>query len=283
MLLEESVVSFKGRPLFQKAKIKTPFRISGQMDDMACFFYLIEGAYEVIESRGAIRVGTNEALLKKCGNYVSQLDKGDWECITILFYPDVLHEIYKFEIPSFLSEKPMAPPKKMVANELLDKFIQNLFIYFDNPELMDEELALLKLKELVLILMKSEQYASVSAFLANLFTPDKLHFTNAIENNIFTHMSIQELAFICHKSLSSFKREFRKIYNDTPSRYIKNRRLEHAAHLLISTGQSVSDIAYETGFQDITTFSASFREKFACPPSKYRLNQTRNSLAKSRR
>lgn len=282
MLLEESVVSFKGRPLFQKAKIKTPFRVSGQMDDMACFFYLIKGTYEVIEAQGAIRVGSNEALVKKCGNYVSQLHEGDWECITILFYPDILHEIYKFEIPSFLNDQPVKPPGKMVANELLDKFIQNLFIYFDNPELMDEELALLKLKELVLILMKSEQYSNVSSFLANLFTPDKLHFTNAIENNIFSQLSVQELAFICHKSLSSFKREFRKIYNDTPSRYIKNRRLDHAAHLLTSTDHTISDIAYETGFQDTTTFSASFRSKFDNPPSKYRLDKMRNSLTKSR-
>lgn len=276
MLLEESVVSFKGRPLFQRARIKTPFRVSGQMDDMACFFYLIQGSYEVIESRGTIKVGSNEALVKKCGNYVSQLHSGDWECITILFYPDILHEIYKFQIPPFLNnETPPVPPKKMIANELLDKFIHNLLIYFDNPDLMDEELALLKLKELVLILMKSERYASVSTFLANLFTPDKLHFTAAIESNIFTNLSIEELAFICHKSLSSFKREFKKIYNDTPSRYIKHRRLEHAAQLLASTENAITDIAYEVGFNDITTFSASFKEKFKHSPTSYRLDQTR--------
>ncbi|MCE7990494.1 MAG: helix-turn-helix transcriptional regulator [Roseivirga sp.] len=275
MLLEESIVSFKGRPLFQRAKIKTPFTAAGQMDDMACFFYLIRGTYEVIESRGAIKVGANEALVKKCGNYVAHLHEGDWECITILFYPDILHEIYKFEVPSFLSKsEPLLPPKKMIANELLDKFIHNLFIYFDNPELMDEELALLKLKELILILLKSEQYASVNSFLGDLFTPDKLHFTSAIENNIFSNLNLQELAFVCHKSLSSFKREFKKIYNDTPARYIKNRRLDYAAQLLCSTENSVSAIAFEVGFQDITTFSASFREKFDLSPSHYRMSQT---------
>ena len=277
MLLENRIVSFQGKPLFSKARFKTPFQVSGQMDDMACFFYMVEGSYEVFESRGAIKVGSNEALLKKCGNYVAHLHEGTWECITVFFYPDILHEIYKHQVPSFLSKKEgITRPKKMIANELIEKFINNLLIYFDNPDLMDEELALLKIKELVLILLKSEQYANVNKFLADLFTPDKLHFTSAIENNIYNNLSLEELAFICHKSLSTFKREFKKIYNETPSRYMKKRRLERAAELLHSTQQTISDIAYEVGFQDTTTFSASFRAQFDTSPSQYRLTQSRS-------
>lgn len=124
-------------------------------------------------------------------------------------------------------------------------------------------------------LLKSKQYQNTQQFIANLFTPEKLHFTSVIESNLFSNISMEELAFICHKSLSTFKCEFKKIYNATPARYIKERRLDFAAQLLHSTEHPIADIAFEVGFQDPTTFSASFRQKFKHSPSQYRLNQTR--------
>ena len=276
MLPEQRTIKYKGKPLFQRTKFKTPFRATGKMDDMACFFYMLDGSCQTFESSGAIKLGTNEALVKKCGNYVTHFSQGKWEVIAIFFYSDVLHEIFKNKVPSFLSKTPkIVTPKKIIANELIEKFINSLFIYFDNPELMDEEISLLKLKELVLILLKLEAQSNVHKFLSELFTPDKLKFTSTIENNIYSSVSIKELAFICNKSLSSFNREFKKVYNDTPSRYIKNQRLEYAAQLLYSTNDSISDIAFESGFQDITTFSASFRFKFNNSPSNFRLKQIR--------
>lgn len=276
MLLEQKVLSFQGKPLFQRAKFKTPLEVSGSMDDMACFFYMVEGTYEIFDPNGSMTIGPQQALIKKCGNYVAHLKEGNWDGIVIFFYPEVLHEIYKHEPPSFIQQpQSYQLPKQQIGNELLDKFIQGLFLYFDNPSLMNEELALLKVKELILLLLRSEQQDLTQQFIRELFTPEKLHFTSVIESNLFSRLSMEELAFICHKSLSSFKREFRKIYNSTPARYIKQRRLEFAAQLLSSTDQSITDIAFEAGFQDVTTFSASFREKFNFAPTQYRLNQTR--------
>lgn len=276
MIIEEQTINFKGKPLFQRAKYETPFRVSGKMDDMACFFYILEGSCEAYGSNGVIELGNKDSLVKKCGSYVTHFQKGKWEGIAIYLYPELLQEIFKHKSPSFLSETAKTvTPKKIVANELIDKFINSLFIYFDNPDLMDEELSLLKLKELILVLLKLEPQRDVHNFLSELFSPNKLNFSSTIENNIRSSISLKELAFMCNKSLSSFNREFKKVYNDTPSRYIKNQRLKYAAQLLNSTNNSISHIAFESGFQDITTFSASFRHKFNNSPSNYRLKQIR--------
>lgn len=280
MFLNQNFINFRGKPLFQRARLKTPYRDSVELHDLACFFYIVEGTYEATEAHGGYKIGSKEALIKKCGNYVSHYLKTEehqeCEAVAIYLYPELFQEIYKNQLPSFLkeTEQHIRPPK-MVANELIDKFINNLFIYFENPSLIDEELALLKLKELVLILLKSEQYENVQKFLFDLFSPHKIAFTSVIENNIFSNISIEELAFICNKSLSSFKREFKKVYDETPARYIKNRRLEHAANLLLSSEDTISGIAYESGFQDVTTFSHSFHMKYKISPSQYRLNQIR--------
>lgn len=277
MILDEGFIMFKGMPLFQRARSTTPSGRLNNLQDLACFFYIVEGNYEAIESNGAFRVGTKEALIKKCGNYVAHFygteTKQECEAVAIYLYPDLLHEIYKDELPSFLNEETIKnPPKVVVANELIDTFINNLFIYFENPSMIDDELAILKLKEFVLLLLKSEQYSSVQKFLSEIFSPGKLKFSNIIENNLFSNVTIEELAFVCNMSLSSFKREFKKTYNETPARYIKSKRLERAAYLITHTTDSISGIGYDCGFQDATTFSASFQVQFGTTPTKYRMN-----------
>ena len=280
MIIDQDTITYKGLPLFQRAKMNAPATQQSELQDLACFFYIVNGTLEAVESHGSYRMSSKEALLKRCGNYVSHFQKSDTgedcEAVAIYFFPDVLHEIYKNEIPAFLKypAKDVAP-QKVVANELIDKYINNLFIYFQNPELIDEELAVLKLKELILILLKSEKYESVHQFLSDIFSPHTLQFKSIIENNLFSNISIEELAFISNKSLSSFKREFKKVYNETPARYVKKMRLEHASGLLISGSESISGIAYESGFVDVTTFSANFQDYFGTSPSNFRLNQKR--------
>lgn len=272
------IIMFKDRPLFQRANNPAPSARMGEIQDFACFFYVVQGTYETIESHGSFRIGAKDALVKKCGNYVAHFlsQNGDTECeaVAIYLYPDILHEIYKNEPPSFLDKsKKIIPPKKLLANELIEKYINNLYMYFDNPEMIDDDLALLKLKELIMLLLKSERYSNVQDFLSELFKPGKLKFTSIIENNLFSEISVEELAFVTGKSLSSFKREFQKIYKMSPAKYIKSRRLDHAAQLLLSSEKPVSSIAYESGFQDPSTFSAAFQHKFDRSPSNYRLDK----------
>jgi AraC-like DNA-binding protein len=112
--------------------------------------------------------------------------------------------------------------------------------------------------------------------LSELFSPISVEFKQSVENNLFNNISVEQLAFICNMSLSTFKRKFIKVYTETPARYIKVRRLEHAAHLLLKNDAPVADVAYDSGFQDITTFSASFHDHYKSSPSKYRLAENRN-------
>jgi len=277
MIIDEGFIMFRGMPLFQRARSTTPSGRLNNLQDLACFFYIVEGNYEAIESNGAYRVGAKEALIKKCGNYVAHFygsgTAQECEAVAIYLYPDLLHEIYKDEVPSFLKDKTeVTPPKVVVANELIDQYINNLFVYFENPSMIDDELAILKLKEFVLLLLKSEQYSSVQKFLSELFSPGKLKFTSIVENNLFSNITIEELAFVCNMSLSSFKREFKRNFNNTPAKYIKTKRLEKAAELISNSTDSISGIAYDCGFQDATTFSASFQTKYGTSPSKYGLN-----------
>ena len=281
MYIDHSIIEISGLPLFERAKIKTPTSFRFTLDDRACFFYLLDGYYESVEPHGLIKLRSKEALVKKCGNFIARYPdpQSDCEAIAIYFYPELIKKVYKNEIPTFLTENRKANrPKKIITYDLIDKFIQNLLIYFENPEMIDENLAFLKLKELVLILLRSEKRNSILEFFSDIFFPQQLAFKKVIENNLYSDITMDELAFLCNKSLSSFKREFKKVYQESPARYIKHRRLQKAAALLVASKNRITDIAFDCGYSDITTFSSSFQKKFGESPRQYRLNQTGKSL-----
>lgn len=283
MILKRNTINIGEKPLFERSRLRAPFESQYQMEDMACFFYIIEGKYEIVERHGPLTATRQEGLLKKCGNYVTHIRESathpECEAVIIYLYREVLLEIYQQQAPNFTIEADnLTQPKKYIANELIEKYMQNLSLYFDNPSLIDEDLAMLKLKELILILLRSDQAQNVQRFLIDLFSPGNLTFTTIIENNIFSNVTLEELAFICNKSLSTFKREFKKVYNQTPARYIKQRRLEHAAKLLLTSDELISGIAYDSGFQDPSTFSDVFQQTYGLSPSQYRLNQMRKKL-----
>ncbi len=275
-------IDYNGKPLFQRAVFKAPYAYPAKIEDFSCFFYISAGNYEVLESHGSFQLSTKEALLKKCGNYISRFSSSDdghqVEVIAVYFHSVIIQEVYKSLSNKFLEPQNaiINTPKKIIANELIEKYISNLSIYLDNPSLIDEDLAILKFKELVMILLKTEAYQSIQQFFSHLFNPNKLEFTTIVENNIYNHLTIEELAFLTNKSLSSFKRFFQATYQESPAKYIKRKRFERAAQLLVITNDLISDIAYQCGFQDPSTFTNSFHSFFDQSPSEYRKNQIEN-------
>ena len=171
---------------------------------------------------------------------------------------------------------PIAQAQRAVEIDTWQQFVASLGVYFEAPETFDEQLGILKLKELIMIALKSENHNNVRQLLSEILAPVNTKFKQAVQQNLFNQLSLEELAFICNMSLSTFKREFKKHFNQTPAKYIKSKRLEKAASLLSCSTDPVGEIAFECGFQDITTFSANFQEKFNSSPSKYRLSQIRN-------
>jgi AraC-like DNA-binding protein/ribosomal protein S17E len=280
-MYDEKIISYQGRPLFQTAKMVSPFSLSNQLLDAACFIYVLKGCNETVESNGLFRVSPQEGLIKSCGNFISNYypdELGeDFEAVIVYLYPDVLREIYQHELPPFALRNAQAePPKKVIGNELIHKYIANMSTFFKHDELMDDELARLKIKELVLILLKSNYFENVLHFFRALLAPKNNSFRQIIENNLFNILSVEQLAFLCNQSLSSFKRQFKSEFGESPARYIKHMRLEEAARKLLSTTEAISHIAFDCGFQDSTTFSASFNDHFSCSPRQFRLDQNRN-------
>jgi len=84
------------------------------------------------------------------------------------------------------------------------------------------------------------------------------------------------MAAACGVGTTLFSRVCHRLTNDSPVRYLNLARLEAAARLLrTESGRSVTDIAFDCGFQSSQYFANQFRRRFGRTPTAYR-KQTAN-------
>jgi AraC-like DNA-binding protein len=90
----------------------------------------------------------------------------------------------------------------------------------------------------------------------------RAHFHHEITN--------QQLASISNMSLRAFERQFQAAFHLTPQKFLRKLRLRIASRALMSTDQSLSEIALKYGFADQSHFSREFRRQFGRTPRDYR-------------
>ncbi len=84
------------------------------------------------------------------------------------------------------------------------------------------------------------------------------------------NLTLEEYAKLCGRSLASFKRDFEKIYQTTPGKWLKEKRLAHAKFLLETTDLNISEIVMEAGFENTSHFARIFKNQYGHPPLKFR-------------
>ena len=283
MILSLHTISLFNTKIFERAIAIPPFKQFNPLPNEACFIYVFEGGNNSYSEEKKITLNQGDALMMKCGNYIfdgqPHNETGKSGMIAVHFYPEVLKKIFKDEIPTFLINKNRLQFRNNVSiiksNLQLSKYIDGLEFYFENPSLQTEELSILKLKELILLLLNTKNSETILEIMCNLFSTKTFEFKEVVEAHVFSPISIVDLARLTNKSLASFKREFNENYQDSPSNYIKSRRLEKAAKLLSISNDSISSIAYDCLFNNVAHFSNSFKLKYKLNPSNYRLSLLR--------
>lgn len=280
MLVDYKKIDLFGEQFIQKIVVEPPFEYIFPVADRACFLYMLKGEMLYKHDDAQLNISPSHSLLLNCmqsGKRIHESNGFGGEIVIVTFHPDILKKIYERELPLILQSgnKITNQSSGKINNDfLIQKYIEGLLFYFENPSLVNEDILVLKLKEIILLLSQTQDAESIQVILSQLFSTDTYSFKQIIDANLFTQIGIEELAQRLNLSLSSFKREFKKLYNDSPASYIKNRRLERAAELLLKSDERITNIAFECGFNDLANFTKSFHEKYDFTPTQYRLSQT---------
>ena len=112
--------------------------------------------------------------------------------------------------------------------------------------------------------------------------PNRLEFNRSTGNNIgldlekvmsenyLYNLKVEEFAKLCGRSLSAFKRDFKKVFSTTPSKWIKTKRLAYAKGLLIESNLNINEICFDSGFVNTSHFIKSFKEQYKISPHQFR-------------
>ena len=91
-----------------------------------------------------------------------------------------------------------------------------------------------------------------------------------IEQNFKSPITLEQLAFISNMSVTNFRREWKKMYSDTPMQYRDAIRLYYAKEYLNSGYYTVSEIAEKCGFDDVSYFVRFFKQKIGLTPGEFK-------------
>ena len=275
MIKNRQVFEYQNQILIEKVTIKPPFRYEAIFQNEGCFIYVTGASSKIQSSEENFNIKNKEAVLFKCGTYFVDWLKNSENCtvevIAVHLYPSILKKLYHQELPQLIKhQNSTTRAQKIVPDNTISKFIDNLNFYFQTPSLVNDDLLELKIKELILLLIQTNNAESVLQLLETLFTPRVVKLKDIVNKHLYSSFSIEELAKLCNLSLSSFKREFKKVFNDTPANYINSKKIKKATELLKLSDLSINDIAYEIGFNDPSYFTRIFKNKTDYSPTAFR-------------
>ncbi len=274
------VIELFGKSLFSLVEIPDLVQFPTNMpSDEAAFVFILEGHCHNYTDLEDFDLKAGNAVLAKSGNGVFKTHEVNgnrgFKAISIRFHKDVLEELYQMDPYPFFESSAVPVTTNSVKIEsdvLVRQYVESILIYFNRKESIGENLLILKLKELIAILLHTTEAANVKEVMSNLFEKRTYEFKEVVKAHIFSSISITDLARLTHNSLSSFKKEFKRVFNDTPGNYLINRRIEKVAELLPNTQEPITLIAYHCEFKTLAHMSRVFKARYGVSPSEYREN-----------
>ena len=109
---------------------------------------------------------------------------------------------------------------------------------------LSAEMQNIKLEELLLYLSKHYPEKIQRLRNASYDAKDDLLVRQVVTANIYNAVTVEELAFLCHMSLSTFKRRFTRTYGITPNKWLLEKRMQKATQMLSQGECKASKISF---------------------------------------
>jgi len=245
--------------------------------------FVLEGK-KVIHHRDKSWTLTNEkaVFIKKTAYNQERFWEVDWEVLCFYCPDNYLRQVFKEYRQHFHLKNIPASSKEIVieihTNAAARTFFYSIIPYFRQQPAPAEELLLLKFRELVFTILSNPANIDLLAYVNGISDEYKPLLQDIMDANFTFNLSLAEFARIAQRSLASFKREFFETYHTSPGKWLTQKRLEYANHLLDTGSKNVTEIAYDSGFESASHFSRVFKEKFGLSPLQYRKRSLPTSM-----
>ena len=242
--------------------------------------YMYSGEIVIEEKGKTTRLHKGEcAFIRK--DFSVQMTKQAWKgeqfkAIFLMFSPKFLRSFYnrldKNTLPKDAKRNKISLCKLPSNRPDIVSLFESMTPYFNSDIEPTEELLQLKMLEGMYVLLNTSKnlYASVFDFT----DPWKIDILDFLESNYMNDISMEEIANYTGRSLSTFKRDFKKCSTLSPREWLIHHRLEAAHELIRKGGRKVSEICFEVGFKNLSHFSKIYKERYGISPKGYLQHET---------
>jgi len=236
------------------------------------FSFLQEGTKEVFFDNSSFAIDNSQFLLMKSGHCLmtEKLSNIADNYRSILFFfsnEDVLRFIRKFELSTTDSGK-LYSTYSFNYDSFLKRFADSLLDISKLSTSIQKNILDAKFEEIMLYLVELKGVDFLYSIISNSDNQSQ-RFIQTIESNQLNKLTVKELSFLSNMSVSTFKREFKKHFHSSPSKWFQEKRLEHSAFLLKNKSKRPSDIYEEVGYESLSNFIQAFKVKFGITPKQY--------------
>jgi AraC-like DNA-binding protein len=232
--------------------------------------YIVSGTMELTDGFTTQTFQQGDVYFCRRNHFAKYLkcppDGGEFRSISIFFEQEMLRD-FSLEY-NCKAEKPVADFgfKGMAPKSLLTNYMDSLRPYealFEQKG--SKELLIVKQKEAILLLL--QLHPDLKEVLFDFTEPGKIDLETFMNQHYHFNVALQRFAYLSGRSLSTFKRDFEKIFHLTPSRWLLQRRLQEAHYLIQQKRKAVSDVYLDVGFEDLSHFSFAFKKQYGIAPS----------------
>ncbi|MDY8135177.1 AraC family transcriptional regulator [Aquimarina sp. 2201CG5-10] len=231
------------------------------------------------------------------GDHIGEIEEYE----LVMVGPNVYHgwENYKNDTSQTLHEITIQFPRYLFNSPMLNKNIfkpiKELFKHANHGILFSEETARSVESKLKLISKKSgfDNFLDFQSLLydlaisrnkkmlTNLSFEDQNDFHNSeriekvyhyIKNNYTEKIKVEDAAAVINMTVISFSRLIKQRTGKTFIEFVNDLRLGFATRKLMETNESISEICFDCGFNNISNFNRIFKKHKNCTPSEFRQN-----------
>jgi AraC-like DNA-binding protein len=221
---------------------------------------------------GTANVQDSEIHILSAGNCIASVSLSNpFESILIFFESRVLSDfclahselIEKLKPGLNISTGSYVAFKK---DGFIRNYIQSLLLMLSGKAGLSESMKQLKLQELLLYLLENHTGTFLSFQSTEKPRNIEWRIRKVVEANKLNNLNLDELAFLCNMSSSTFKRHFKQIYSSSPTQWLNEQKMLLAFKLLSEQGEKPGDIWVQLGFETHTGFTRSFKKRFGSLP-----------------
>jgi AraC-like DNA-binding protein len=231
--------------------------------------YVVKGRKIFHANHGSYDLREGNCVFIRKGAYIIEHFFEERFCFIVFFMPDefIADVLKRKSTPLHRSGKQYDPVIAIDPSAAVQAFFQSMMSHFETNREPDSSLVELKFRELILTIADNPANSELlSYFFSLLQQPQSISLQNVMEDNFCYNLKLEEFAKLSSRSLSAFKRDFQKTYTISPGKWLMEKRLNHGLNLLSNAGKTVSETAFESGFESPSHFSRAFRKRFGSSP-----------------